>query len=83
MFELFTRHPRTVDETYLEHMGVASSFGLRMIVAGCACMIHALLPFACVKTGSVAITELHERMVTKRNRHAAPAGGRMVTGAGD
>jgi hypothetical protein len=51
MFELFNRHPRTVDETYLEHMGVASSFGFRMIVAGCACLIHGLLPFTFVKTG--------------------------------
>jgi hypothetical protein len=84
MFELFNRHPRTVDETYLEHMGVASSFGFRMIVAGCACLIHGLLPFTFVKTGSAAITELHDRMVTNRNRHRTiPAGGHAVGGAGD
>ncbi len=34
MFDHFTRHPQSVDETYLEHMGVASSFGFRMIGAG-------------------------------------------------
>jgi hypothetical protein len=84
MFDHFTRHPQSVDETYMEHMGVASSFGFRMIGAGCACLVHAILPFACIKTGSLAITELHERMVTKRNRHAAaPVDGRMVSGAGD
>jgi hypothetical protein len=84
MFDLFTRHPKSVDETYLEHMGVASSFGFRMIGAGIACLIHGLLPFACVKTGSAAITDLHDRMVVNRNRHApAPVDGRMVSGAGD
>lgn len=76
---LFTEHPASVDETYGEHMQVAGSFGARMIVAGLACLVHAALPFLFVKTGSVAITELHERMVAKRRRHApgrlAPHGG--------
>lgn len=67
---LFTEHPASVDETYGEHMGVAASFGGRMILAGFACLVHALLPFLFIKTGSAAITELHERMVTKRRRHA-------------
>ena len=84
MFDLFTRHPQSVDETYMEHMGVASSFGFRMIGAGISCLIHGLLPFACVKTGSATITELHGRMVHNRNRHAPTSvDGRMVSGAGD
>ncbi len=70
MRRLFTEHPASVDETYLEHLGVASSFGARMILAGLACLIHALLPFLFVKTGSLAIAALYERMVAKRRRHA-------------
>ena len=70
LYRLFTEHPASVDETYGEHMAVAGSFGVRMIVAGLACLVHALLPFLFVKTGSLAITELHERMVAKRRRHA-------------
>lgn len=69
LYRLFTEHPASVDETYGEHMGVAASFGAHMILAGLACLVHAVLPFLFVKTGSLAITELHERMVTKRRRH--------------
>jgi uncharacterized protein DUF6356 len=68
---LFTEHPASVDETYLEHLGVATSFGVHMLVAGVACLIHALFPFLFVKTGSLAISGLHERMVTSRRRHPA------------
>lgn len=71
---LFTEHPRSVGETYLEHMGVAASFGGRLLVAGLACMVHAVLPFLFTKTGSQAITELHDRMVLNRRREAAEGG---------
>lgn len=65
---LFTEHPRSVGESYFEHMGMAFSFSARMLVAGLACLIHGLFPFLCVKTGSMAITELHRRMVTNRSK---------------
>ena len=65
---LFTKHPEAVGETYGEHLAMASGFGLRMIGAGLACLVHGLLPFLFVKTGSVAITELHQRMVASRSR---------------
>jgi hypothetical protein len=65
----FTEHPASVDETYIEHMGVAFSFALRMFLSSLACLVHAFLPFLFVKTGSNAIAELHERMVTNRRRH--------------
>lgn len=63
-----TEHPESVGETYGEHLRHATGFGVRMVWAGIACMIHAVLPFLFVKTGSRAICELHERMVTNRRR---------------
>ena len=42
---LFTEHPATVDETHGEHLVMASSFGIRMILGGIACLIHGVLPF--------------------------------------
>ena len=66
---LFTEHPASVEETYVEHLGAASSFGVHMVAAGLACLVHALFPFLFVKTGSLAISGLHERMVTSRRRH--------------
>ena len=66
---LFTEHPASVDETYSEHMGVAFSFASRMFLGSLACLVHAFLPFLCVKTGSETISELNERMVAHRQRH--------------
>jgi hypothetical protein len=45
-----------------------------MMVASLACLVHALLPFMFERTGSRAITQLHDRMVTNRQRHAAREG---------
>lgn len=70
MFRAFTDHPELVGETYFEHMYSASWFAVTMLVGAGACLIHALLPFACQKAGSRRIKLLHERMVT--NRHRAP-----------
>jgi hypothetical protein len=69
----FQEHPASVGETYTEHMGQAASFGFRLVLAGIACLIHAVLPFAFVRTGSRAIAELNERMVLKRRRDSRPA----------
>ncbi len=65
----FAEHPASVGETYGEHFVVAGSFGWALLKASLACFVHAVLPFAFEKTGSKAITELHTRMVTKRNQH--------------
>lgn len=70
---MFTDHPASVGETYGEHFGMASGFGIRMILGGLACLVHGFLPFLFTKTGSKIVTELHGRMVTHRNRHAAAA----------
>lgn len=64
----FTEHPASVGESYWQHMGQASSFGARMILCGLACLIHAVLPFLFKDTGRKAVTELHRRMVTHRDR---------------
>ncbi len=65
----FTQHPASVGESYGEHMGQAVCFGSRMVLAGLACLVHGLLPFLFVRTGSRTISELNERMV--RNRRPA------------
>lgn len=69
----FTDHPRAVGETYWQHMGVALGFGTRMVAAGLACMLHGLLPFLFVTTGSRTVRHLHDSMITHRSRmKAAP-----------
>ena len=66
---LFNEHPASVDETYFEHFLTATSFSLRMFFASLACLVHAMLPFLFVRTGSVAIETLYERMVANRRQY--------------
>jgi len=65
----FTDHPSEVGETYLAHLRTAAGFGWQLTVAGLACLVHALLPFLFVRTGSECIHRLHERMHARR-RHS-------------
>ena len=59
---LFTEHPQSVDETYVQHMRFASGFSVRLFVAGCAALVHAFLPFLFEKTASNMIGAMHHRM---------------------
>jgi len=68
MRRLLTDHPASVGETYLEHMGHATSFGTSLILAGIACLIHGLIPGWFISTGSNTIRRLHDRMVVNRVR---------------
>jgi hypothetical protein len=63
---LFIRHPSSVGETYLEHQQHALSFGVELVLAGIACILHALVPAIFVTTGSRTVTRLYGRMVTNR-----------------
>jgi hypothetical protein len=63
---LFIDHPRSVDETYTEHFGVASRFGLTMIRGGVCALVHAVVPGWCVTTGSDTIQRLNRIMVEQR-----------------
>lgn len=61
-------HPRSVGESYGEHLQVAGSFGVSMIGAGLACMVHAVVPCLFERTGSKTIEHLHGRMIRNRRR---------------
>ncbi len=66
--DLFQAHPKSVGETYGMHLVQALSFSGRLLVAGCACLVHAVLPFLFVKTASHTVDELYDRMVLHRSR---------------
>ncbi len=66
LIRAFTEHPASVGESYGEHLFRATYFGTRMVLAGLACLLHGLLPFLFVRTGSRAIAELNDRMVLNR-----------------
>lgn len=67
---LFTAHPSTVGETYLQHLHSALKFAVLMLCGALACLVHAVLPFAFTRTGSAMIERLHYMMIAGRARHA-------------
>jgi hypothetical protein len=76
MIKWFTEHPATIGETYFSHLFRATAFGVRMLIAGIACILHGLFPFLCVTTGSDAMKSLHDEMSARRDAalkaHTAP-----------
>jgi uncharacterized protein DUF6356 len=73
LIRAFTEHPASVGESYGEHLGRALCFGTRMVFAGIACLVHGVLPFLFVRTGSRAISELNDRLVVNRRRVPLPS----------
>ena len=65
---MFSDHPGSVGETYGQHLVTALTFGVRMVIGGMACMLHGILPFLFVKTGSNTVRHLHGEMITHRSR---------------
>ena len=63
---IFLAHPATVGESYWEHFGVASRFGVEMLVGGGKALVHAVFPNLCKTSASDTIRRLHTIMVEKR-----------------
>lgn len=62
---LFLAHPRTVEESYFEHMRFAIGFSARLIGAGVAALVHALIPCLFETTASRMIKTMHARIVSR------------------
>ena len=58
----FTDHPASVGETYTEHMAAALGYGARLLGAGCAAVVHAIVPALFQTTASDAIRAVHAEM---------------------
>lgn len=63
---LFVEHPKSVDENYLEHFGVAGRFGMAMIWGGMKALVHAVVPGLCITSGSDTVKRLNIIMVEQR-----------------
>ncbi len=59
--KLFLDHPRSVDETYTQHLFFAGWFAMKLLAAAAAALAHALVPCCFEKTASSIVAELYER----------------------
>ena len=67
MKNIFTKHPKEVNETYLEHMWCAIKFSFKLECLAFAAFIHALFPFLCETTASDGIKKLNDCMQGRKN----------------
>lgn len=59
------KHLQDVGESYDEHFVHAGRYGLVLIGAGFACLVHAVLPFLFEKTGSQCVSKLYAHMANR------------------
>ena len=64
----FTAHPRSVGESYFQHLRFALRFGTRMTAGGLAAVMHSLFPFCFVTTASRISDELVAMRAAARGR---------------
>lgn len=57
--DTFFRHPQSVEETYGEHFAFAMRFGMTLLGAGLAAIVHALVPSLFERTASSTVKRLY------------------------
>ena len=67
---MFTDHPKSLGMTWASHGAGAAKIGGELIAAGCACMVHAIVPGWFTETAGRTVVRLHDHM-TKRKAGAA------------
>jgi hypothetical protein len=72
LHRLFLSHPQTVDESYGEHFLFALGFATRLLDAGLAALVHAIIPCLFETTASRMICEMHDR-IARRSHQLQPA----------
>lgn len=59
--KIFTDHPTSVGETYVQHMMFAAKFSATLLVAASAALVHAIIPCLCEKTASRMVANLYAK----------------------
>jgi hypothetical protein len=66
MAHFLTDHPHQAGETYFEHQRFATGFGVRLILAGCAAVIHGLIPCLFVTTAGDVVQDMSAAINRRR-----------------
>ena len=69
---LFREHPRTLGMSWAGHGIGAVAIGARLIGAGLACLIHAVVPGIFTQTAGRTITHMHDHMTRRKAGAANP-----------
>ena len=68
----FLDHPRSLGMSWARHGGGALRIGARMIGAGLACIVHAVVPGLFTETAGRTVDALHRQMTHRKAGAANP-----------
>ena len=69
---LFTEHPRSLGMSWASHGIGALGIGARLVGAGCACLVHAVIPAMFTQTAGKTVTDMYDHMNKRRAGAANP-----------
>ena len=65
---IFTKHPKEVGETYLEHMYNALRYSLTFLFLCMVALIHSIFPFLFTKTASCVVQAMADHMKEREEK---------------
>ena len=68
----FSEHPRSLGMSWASHGAGAIAIGVRLIGAGAACMIHAIVPAWFTQTAGKTVTTMYDEMARRKAGAANP-----------
>lgn len=69
---LFWEHPKSLGMSWAQHGAGAIAIGARMVGAGLACIVHAIVPALFTETAGRTVISLHDHMVKRKAGAANP-----------
>ena len=59
--DLFTKHPKSANETYWQHLKRAAMFSGWLLLGVIVCAVHAVFPFLFTQTASKIVSKLYTK----------------------
>ena len=69
---MFLEHPRSLGMSWAGHGVGAVAIGARLVGAGCACLVHAMVPGFFTQTAGRTISGMYEHMMRRKAGAANP-----------
>lgn len=68
MSNLFTKHPKSVGESYFTHFAKALNFCFQLLMLSLKTFVHAIFPFIYVDAASSKIKQMNKEMQQRKNK---------------
>lgn len=64
----FINHPKSINESYFEHLYQAIGISLKLCKTAIIALIHGIFPFICIHSASNNIEDLYKQTKNRRNK---------------